>query len=207
MLEQLDDCQGCRSSAAATVVLPHPSLPWWRSRRTVSVRAARVMATSAKRFGPVGGAKRAVPRNIQGVRLASQRHGTVGCAHHGLWAGSRRCHQLRLGGVDLCARAIDRHQLPGSGHAAKFDGAPIIEVGARADDEIANGTRDQNFAGTGLTGMRAAMWTAMPPMSLSISSHSPVWIPARIWIANVSASAPRDSAQRMAWVGPSKVTR
>ena len=37
--------------------------------------------------------------------------------------------------------------------------------------------------------IRAAMCTASPPMSVSSSSHSPVWMPARIWMPSVSASA------------------
>ena len=41
----------------------------------------------------------------------------------------------------------------------------------------------------------------------SSSSHSPVWMPARISIPNVSASARKASAQRMACVGPSNVMR
>ena len=45
------------------------------------------------------------------------------------------------------------------------------------------------------------------PMSVSSSSHSPVWIPARISMPSVSASTRNASAQRMAWVGPSNVAR
>ena len=55
--------------------------------------------------------------------------------------------------------------------------------------------------------MRAAMCTAIPPMSVSSSSHSPVWMPARISMPSVSASARNASAQRMACVGPSNVVR
>ncbi len=45
---------------------------------------------------------------------------------------------------------------------------------------------------------RAPMWTAKPPMSSPISSHSPVWIPARISRSS-SASAVRTAfAQRTA---------
>jgi hypothetical protein len=55
--------------------------------------------------------------------------------------------------------------------------------------------------------IRAAMCTAIPPMSASSSSHSPVWMPMRIWMPRVSASARTASAQRMAGVGPSKVAR
>ena len=55
--------------------------------------------------------------------------------------------------------------------------------------------------------IRAAMCTAIPPMSVSSSSHSPVWMPARISMPSVSASARKASAQRMACVGPSNVVR
>ena len=39
-------------------------------------------------------------------------------------------------------------------------------------------------------------------MSASNSSHSPVWMPARIWMPSVSASARRASAQRIAFARP-----
>ncbi len=55
--------------------------------------------------------------------------------------------------------------------------------------------------------IRAAMCTAIPPMSQSSSSHSPVWMPMRISMPSVSAPARNASAQRMACVGPSNVVR
>ena len=103
--------------------------------------------------------------------------------------------------------AIDRQELPGAGHAAQLDAAAVFEARARADDQVTDGAGDEDFAGAGLAEIRAAMCTAIPPMSASSSSHSPVWMPARISMPSVSASVRNASAQRMACVGPSNVAR
>ena len=71
---------------------------------------------------------------------------------------------------------IDRHELPGAGYPAQLDAAAVLEPGARADDQVTDGARDEDFAGAGLAEIRAAMWTASPPMSSPRSSHSPVWM-------------------------------
>ena len=55
--------------------------------------------------------------------------------------------------------------------------------------------------------IRAAMWTAMPPMSSSRSSTSPVWSPARTDSPMPLASPPKLEANRAARAGPSKVAR
>jgi hypothetical protein len=49
------------------------------------------------------------------------------------------------------------------------------------------------------------MWTAIPATSSSISSHSPVWSPARILRSSSSAPAQIRSAQRIARAGPSNM--
>jgi hypothetical protein len=46
--------------------------------------------------------------------------------------------------------AIDRQQLPGAGHATQLDAAAFLEAGARADDQVTHGARDQDFTGAGL---------------------------------------------------------
>ena len=46
--------------------------------------------------------------------------------------------------------AIDRQQLPGAGHAPQLDAAAVLEAGARADDQVAHGAGDEDFAGAGL---------------------------------------------------------
>jgi hypothetical protein len=43
--------------------------------------------------------------------------------------------------------AIDRQKLPGAGHSAQLDAAAVLEVGARDDDQVTHGARDQDFAG------------------------------------------------------------
>src|SRR5262249_46688406 len=53
--------------------------------------------------------------------------------------------------------------------------------------------------------MRAAMWTAMPPTSSPISSHSPVWSPVRTWIPSRRTRWRIEQAQRIARAGPSNV--
>ena len=94
-----------------------------------------------------------------------------------------------------------------AGHATQLDAAAVLEARARADDQVTHGAGDQDVAGAGLPEIRAAMCTASPAISVSSSSHSPVWMPARISMPSVSASARKASAQRMACVGPSNVAR
>ena len=103
--------------------------------------------------------------------------------------------------------AVDRQQLPSAGHAAQLDAAAVLEAGARADHQVTHGARDEDFAGAGLAEDPRRDVYRDPPMSESNSSHSPVRIPMRISMPNVSASARKASAQRMACVGPSNVTR
>ena len=45
---------------------------------------------------------------------------------------------------------IDRHELPGAGYPAQLDAAAVLEPGARADDQVTDGARDEDFAGAGL---------------------------------------------------------
>jgi hypothetical protein len=118
-------------------------------------------------------------------------------------AGRRSC-QLGLNRSGPRAVAIDRQELPGAGHAPPFDAAAVLESGDPT-------TRPRTVRETRMSPasawprMRAAMCTA--PMSASSSSHSPVWMPTWISMPNVSASARKASAQRMACVGPSNVMR
>jgi hypothetical protein len=46
--------------------------------------------------------------------------------------------------------AIDRQELPSSGHAPQLDIATVVKTRARADDQITHGTRYEDFAGAGL---------------------------------------------------------
>jgi hypothetical protein len=46
--------------------------------------------------------------------------------------------------------AIDRQELPGAGHATQLNAAAVLEAGARADDQITDGARDEDFPGAGL---------------------------------------------------------
>ena len=56
----------------------------------------------------------------------------------------------RLGRSRPRAVAIDRQQLPGAGHATQLDAAAVLEAGARADDQVTHGARDEDVAGAGL---------------------------------------------------------
>jgi hypothetical protein len=102
---------------------------------------------------------------------------------------------------------IDRQKLPGARHATQLDAAAVLEPGARADNQVAHGARDQDVASLGLAENARRNVYGEPPMSLSSSSHSPVWMPMRTSMPNVSASARKPSAQRMACVGPANVAR
>ena len=46
--------------------------------------------------------------------------------------------------------AIDRQQLPAAGHTTQLDAATVLEAGARADNQITHGARDEDVAGAGL---------------------------------------------------------
>ena len=115
--------------------------------------------------------------------------------------------KFRLGRSRPRAVAIDRQQLPDAGHATQLDAAAVLEARTRADHQVTHGARDEDLAGAGLPADPRRNVYGDPPMSVSSSSHSPVWMPARISIPNVSASARNASAQRVACVGPSNVAR
>ena len=97
--------------------------------------------------------------------------------------------------------------MPGAGHTAQLDAAAVLEARARADDQITDGAETRISPAPACPSIRAAMCTAIPPMSVPSSLHSPVWMPARISMPSVAASARKASAQRMACVGPSNVAR
>src|SRR3954471_15048135 len=46
--------------------------------------------------------------------------------------------------------AIDGEELPGAGYSAQLDAAAVLEAGARADHQVADGARDEDFARPGL---------------------------------------------------------
>ena len=46
--------------------------------------------------------------------------------------------------------AIDGQELPGAGHATQLDGAATYEADPRADDQVADGAGDEDFAGAGV---------------------------------------------------------
>jgi hypothetical protein len=41
--------------------------------------------------------------------------------------------------------AIDRQELPGAGHATQLGAAAVLEADARADDQITDGARDEDY--------------------------------------------------------------
>ena len=73
----------------------------------------------------------------------------------------------------------ERVQAPFAGHALQLVRAAVLELEARAGDEVLDGARDEHLAGAACAATRAPMCTAIPPTLSSISSHSPVWRPAR----------------------------
>ena len=46
--------------------------------------------------------------------------------------------------------AFDRQELPAAGHTTQLDAAAVLEAGARADDQVTHGARDEDFTGAGL---------------------------------------------------------
>src|SRR5262249_55063191 len=86
------------------------------------------------------------PRCAPGDRL----HGAVRTAHRGPTAGRRHRYQLCLGRSRPRAVAIDRQELPGARHATQLDAAAVLETGARADDQVTHGARNEDLVGAGL---------------------------------------------------------
>ena len=65
-------------------------------------------------------------------------------------ARSRRRRQFRLGGSRAGAVAIDREELPAARHTPQLDGAAIVEASARADDQVADSSGDEDVTCAGL---------------------------------------------------------
>jgi hypothetical protein len=86
------------------------------------------------------------------LRATVRRHGRATCEglHRGPTAGYRHRYQLCLGRPRPRAVAIDRQELPGAGHPAQLDAGAVLEAGARADDQVTHGARDEDFTGAGL---------------------------------------------------------
>lgn len=64
--------------------------------------------------------------------------------------------------------------------AFEFVSADWVEGDAAAGDEVFHGPGDEYLGWTARPMMRAPMLTAMPPILPSMTSHSPVWTPARM---------------------------
>ena len=148
-----------------------------------------------------------MPRRIHGVRLAITST-----------ARSVRCIVARGPGVgaDASCASADPARVPwrSTARSCQLPGTPRNSTLPRSSKLVPEPTtRSRTVRETTMSpapawpSIRAAICTASPPMSAPSSSHSPVWIPARISIPNVSASARRASAQRIACVGPSNVAR
>ena len=156
---------------------------------------------------PVGGLRRATVRRIHGVRRAITST-----------ARSDRRIAARGPGVGIdvsCASAVPARAPSGStASSCQVPGTPRNSTLPRSSKPVPEPTtRSRTVRETRISPapawprIRAAMCTAIPPMSLSSSSHSPVWIPARSDHPIISASDRSASAQRMACVGPSNVMR
>jgi hypothetical protein len=98
----------------------------------------------------VAGARRAIPRRIHGVRRAINST-----------ARSERRIAVRGPGVGVdtsCASAdpaggpwrSTARELPGARHAAQLNIAAVLKAGARADDQVTHGARDEDFPRAGL---------------------------------------------------------
>ena len=135
-----------------------------------------------------------MPRRIHGVRFAITST-----------ARSVRRIAVRGPGVGVDARIASAESAPipwrwtarscpSARHPTQFDASAVLEARARADDQITHGSGHDDVAGVGLAEDPRGDVHCQSPMSASSSSHSPVWMPARISIPNVSASLRRASA-------------
>ena len=134
-------------------------------------------------------------------------HGVVRRAHRGPRAGGGRRRQFGLGRSRPRAVAIDRQELPAAGHPTQLDAAAVLEARTRADDQIAHGAGDEDVARRGLAEDARRDVYGEPP-DVGLKQFALAGVDGRaVSIPNASASARRDSAQRIACVGPSNVTR
>src|SRR6266536_4681983 len=94
---------------------------------------------------------------------------------------------------------------PTAGDTLELVLAAIVEGEAGARHEIFDGLRDKYSEGPACPATRAPIVTLRPPILPSISSHSPVCVPARTSIPRSRTCAVTSRAQRIARAGPSKV--
>ena len=103
--------------------------------------------------------------------------------------------------------AIDRQELPGAGYPAQLDAAVVLEARARTDDQVTDGAGDEDFAGAGLADDPRGDVYCHPP-DVGVQQFALAGVDAGADLeAQVSASARKATAQRMACVGPSNVLR
>jgi hypothetical protein len=99
-----------------------------------------------------------------------------------------RGRQSRLSRIRPCPMTIDGQELPGAGYARQFDDAAVLEARARAGDQSRTALETRISPAAAWPRIRAAMCTAIPPMSEFSGSRSPMWMPKRISMPSVSAS-------------------
>ena len=164
--------------------------------------------TPAVYLRPVAGARWAIPRRIHGARLADRLHGAVRAAHRGPTAREWALTPVPPRPIPPAGRG-DRP--PGvarcrARHAARRCRGPRSPCPSRRPGHARCGRRGFHRRRPG-RGCAPRCVRRSPRCRLSSSSHSPVWMPARISMPNVSASARKASAQRMACVGRRTSTR
>ena len=146
----------------ATALLPEPNRADGRAR----VRAGR------------GGAGARAGRRRRPPRAGRPRWPATGSSARSRSAAAAR----RRGGRRLRALGVagDRVERPLAGDALEHVRPAVLELEARADDEVLDrAARRGPRRARAVACTRAARWTAIPARSSPTTSHSPVWMPAR----------------------------
>src|SRR4051794_40268294 len=112
------------------------------------------------------------------------------------------------------ATALDQARYPATAYSRHSSGTPLSGCRPRSANRRPEPTTRsltvlevRTSPGPASDITRAAMCTAMPPMSEALSSHSPVWRPARISRPAIRTDSAMSLAQRTPRAGPSNVAR
>ena len=113
---------------------------------------------------------------------------------------SRICSTPSVG-ADL--RVGDGEEPPLARHALEVDGATFAELDPEPATRSLTVLETSTSPGSASFATRAPMCTAIPPTFLFITSHSPVWSPARTSSPSSPTLSAIADAQRIARAGPS----
>ncbi len=128
------------------------------------------------------------------------------------WALMRSMVSSEAGVQEHRARSIERSRLNGkevplARHTPQCVAPPVLELKTRTHRKILTVLETSTSFRVARAATRAPMWTANPPTSSPINSHSPVWSPARISTPNWRRPCRIAQAQRIPRLGPENVTK